>query len=87
MAGEEVGRGGGYRGSRNQKDKADSVSPPPRPCSSHYNRPPKARPLTAPSTPRPPVLPSHTLLQNDGLAELLGANGEVLLLAGGDDGL
>lgn len=29
----------------------------------------------------------NSLLQNDGFAELLGANGEVLLLAGGDDGL
>lgn len=36
---------------------------------------------------RPPAQPLCTLLQDDGLAELLGANGEVLLLAGGDDGL
>lgn len=28
-----------------------------------------------------------TFLEDDGLAQLLGANGEVLLLAGGDDGL
>lgn len=42
--------------------------------------------LSAPSSPGSPS-PSFTLLQNDGFAELLGADGEILLLAGGDDGL
>lgn len=39
-------------------------------------------------TARPPVSPPRlTFLEDDGLAQLLGADGEVLLLAGGHDGL
>lgn len=91
-------RGWAERGRPQQKDEASVLlifdffpSRPHLPAPPPANHPTGARPKQLcpafsqpPLAPSPPALSGPHLLQHDGLAELLRANGEVLLLAGVD---